>query len=196
MEGWLERYRGPLFFVVVVIALAGVLLFQVFRPAPTPDIIDSLTPAPSPDPTPTARPLRVYVSGAVRKPDVYTLAPDSIVKDAIEAAGGASGSADLDRINLASPVADGQHVYVPKLGEENPPIQPPSNQPDRDGKVNINTAAPAALEALPGIGPALAQRIIDYREENGPFAQPEDVMNVSGIGPATFEKLQEHISTR
>ena len=68
MEGWFERYRGPLFFVVVVIALAGVLLFQVFRPAPTPDIMDSLTPAPSPEPTPTARPLRVYVSGAVRKP--------------------------------------------------------------------------------------------------------------------------------
>jgi competence protein ComEA len=195
VDGWLERYRGPLFFVVVVIALAGVLLFQVFRPAPAPDIMDSLTPAPSPEPTPTARLLRVYVSGAVRKPEVYTLGPDSIVKDAIEAAGGASGSADLDRINLASPVADGQHVYVPELGEENPPVQPPSNQPDTGAKVNINTSAPAALEALPGIGPALAQRIIDYREENGPFSRPEDVMNVSGIGPATFEKLEGYITT-
>jgi competence protein ComEA len=183
-------------FGVVVAALVGVALIQFLRPERPPGIIDSLTPAPSPEPSATARPLRVYVSGAVREPDVYTLAPDSIVKDAIEAAGGASGGADLDRVNLASPVADGQHVYIPELGEENPPVQPPSNQPDRGGKVNINTAAPAALEALPGIGPALAQRIIAYREENGPFAQPEDVMNVSGIGPATFEKLEEHISTR
>lgn len=195
MEGMLERYRGPLFFVVVVAALLGAVLFQLLRPARPPGILDSLTPAPSPEPTPTARPLRVYVSGAVRQPDVCTLPPDSIVKDAIEAAGGASGSADLDRINLASPVADGQHVYVPEIGEENPPVQPPSNQAGTGGKVNINTAAPAALEALPGIGPALAQRIIDYREENGPFAQPEDVMNVSGIGPATFEKLEQLITT-
>ena len=195
MEGMLERFRGPLFFVVVVVALVGVALLQLLRPAHPPGVLDSLTPAPSPEPTPTARPLRVYVSGAVRRPDVYTLAPDSIVKDAIEAAGGASGSADLDRINLASPVADGQHVYVPELGEENPPVQPPSNQPDTGAKVNINTSGPAALEALPGIGPALAQRIIDYREQNGPFAQPEDVMNVSGIGPATFEKLEGHITT-
>jgi competence protein ComEA len=191
----LERFRGLLFFAVVVVALVGVALFQLLRPARPAGIFDSLTPAPSPEPTPTARPLRVYVSGAVRKPEVYTLAPDSIVKDAIEAAGGASRSADLDRINLASPLADGQHVYVPELGEENPPVQPPSNQPDTGGKVNINTSAPAALEALPGIGPALAQRIIDYREENGPFAHPEDVMNVSGIGPATFEKLEGYITT-
>jgi competence protein ComEA len=124
------------------------------------------------------------------------LAPDSIVKDAIEAAGGASGGADLDRINLASPVVDGQHVYVPELGEENPPVQPPSNLPDGGAKININTAAQAALEELPGIGPALAQRIIDYRDENGPFEQPEDVMNVSGIGPATYEKLEELITTK
>ena len=195
MEGWLERYRGPLFFIVVVIALAGVALFQVLRPAPTADIMDSLSPPPSPEPTPTAKPLRVYVSGAVRQPDVYTLASDSIVKDAIEAAGGSTDGADLDRINLASPVADGQHVYVPTLGEENPPIQPPSNQPASGGQVNINTADSAALESLPGIGPALAQRIIDYRQEHGPFAQIEDVMDVSGIGPATFEKMQDLITT-
>ncbi len=192
----LERYRGPLLFVVVVVALLGAAVFQLLRPARPPDIIDSLTPAPSPEPTATARPLRVYVSGAVRQPDVYTLAPDSIVKDAIEAAGGAGRTADLDRINLASPVVDGQHVYVPELGEENLPVQLPSSQLDTGGKVDINTAGSAALEALPGIGPALAQRIIDYREENGPFSQPEDVMNVSGIGPATFEQLEEHITTR
>ena len=196
MEGWLERYRGPLFFMVVVVALAGVALFQVLRPAPTVDIMDSLTPPPSPEPTPTAQPLRVYVSGAVRQPDVYTLAPDSIVKDAIEAAGGSTDGADLDRINLASSVADGQHVYVLTRGEENSPVQPPSNQPASGGQVNINTADSPALESLPGIGPALAQRVIDYRQEHGPFAQIEDVMDVSGIGPATFEKMQDLITTK
>jgi competence protein ComEA len=139
--------------------------------------------------------LRVYVSGAVQQPDVYPLPLDSIVKDAIMAAGGATGDADLDRINLALPVADGQHVYVPRLGEENSPVQPLSRQPASGGKVNINTADSAALDSLPGIGPALAQRIIDYRQEHGPFARLEDLMEVSGIGPGTFEKLRDLITT-
>jgi competence protein ComEA len=197
--GWLERYRGYLFFLLIVAILAGIALFEVLRPRPGPVLLDTPTPLPgsevTPEATPTPRPLRVYVSGAVKQPDVYLLAADSIVKDALLAAGGAADDADLDRINLASPLADGQHVYVPRQGEENPPVQPPAGQPATGSKVNINTADTTALETLPGIGPSLAQRIVDHRQANGPFGRIEDIMEVSGIGPATFDKIKELITT-
>jgi competence protein ComEA len=127
---------------------------------------------------------------------VYPLPPDSIVKDALLAAGGATDDADLDRINLALPVADGQHVYVPRLGEVDLPVQPPSSQPATGSKININTADAATLESLPGIGPAIAQRIIDYRQANGPFAHIEDIKNVSGIGDGILSKIQDLIVTK
>ncbi len=196
MEGLPERYKGILLFALIALTIAGVVLFQVLRPEPPPLILQSPTPSPLPSATPTPRPLRVYVSGAVHYPDVYSLPPDSIVKDAIVAAGGATEQADLDRINLALPVTDGQHIYVPHRGEENPPVQPPSRQSPTTGKVNINTADQSELETLPGIGPNLAKRIVDYRQAHGPFAQIEEIMNVSGIGPALFEKIRDSITTK
>jgi len=195
---WLDKYRWHLLLATVVVVIAGVIFIQLRRPEPPPLILSTATPFPSPEATPTPRPLRVYVSGAVHHPDVYTVAPDSIVKDALMAAGGPSDEADLDRINLAQPVTDGQQIYVPRIGEEKPPVLPPSgqrSQPIIAGKININTADLAALESLPGIGPALAQRILDYRQANGPFAGPEEIMEVSGIGPATFKGLQDLITT-
>ncbi len=101
-----------------------------------------------------------------------------------------------DRINLATELVDGQHVYVPHLEEEDTPVEWPSAPRAGDVRININTADAAALEALTGIGPALAQRIIDYRELNGPFARPEDVMNVAGVGPALFAQIEDSISTQ
>ena len=202
MESWWERYRGWLLFVTVIVALVGIILFQALRPRPEPIRLATLPPPslPSPEPSPTASPLRVYVSGAVQQPDVYTLPPGSIVKDALLAAGGATADADLDRINLALAVAEGQHVYVPHQGETDPPVQPPARQPAGQSaggeKVNINTADAASLEDLPGIGPSLAQRILDYRQAHGPFAQIEDIQEVSGIGPATFAEIQDLITTK
>ena len=195
MDQWLDRYRGILFFGLIVVALAAVVLFQILRPSSQPIMLSTSTPLPSPEATPTARPLRVYVSGAVQHPDVYTLPPDSIVKDAMLAAGGPAGDADLDRINLAASVADGQQIYVPRQGEEDLPLQTFSGQRSSDFRVNINTADAAALETLPGIGPALAQRILDHRQAHGPFLRVEDIMEVSGIGKATFEKLSDQITT-
>lgn len=195
MDEWFQRYRGVVF-AIIAIVVAGLVLFILFRPKSQPALLEhSLTPVPSPEPTSTPRPLRVYVSGAVQESDVYELPADSIVKDAVVAAGGATGKADLDRINLAQPLADGEHVYVPHLGEENPPVEPPSRQPAATGKVNINAADSAELEMLPGIGPVIAQRILDYRQAYGPFVQIEDIMEVTGIGPATFDKLQDLITT-
>jgi competence protein ComEA len=195
LEQWVERYRGVVFFVLIVLALAALILFQSLRTSPRSIELSTSTPLPTPEMTPTARPLRVYVSGAVRYPDVYALPPDSIVKDAMMAAGGPADDADLNRINLAASVADGQQVYVPRLGEESPPVQPPSGQSSSGGMVNINTADAADLESLPGIGPTLAQRILDYRQAHGPFAQIQELMEVSGIGPATFEGIRDLIKT-
>ena len=192
----LTRYRWLVLLGIVVLVLMALVLLQVFRPAPQPMRLNTAIPLPSQAVTSTPYTLRVYVSGAVHNPDVYTLPQDSIVKDAMEAAGGPTEEADLERINLALPVSDGQQVHVPRKGEDNPPVQPPSGQPAPGGKVNINTASPAVLESLPGIGPALAQRIADHRQTHGPFERLEDVMEVSGIGEAIFEGIRDLITIR
>ena len=196
MEQGLGRYRWILFLAIVGLVLTAVILIQARRPAPQPMILSTATPQPTQLATPTPYTVRVYVSGAVQHPDVYTLSQDSIVKDALEAAGGPTGEADLERINLALPVTDGQQVHVPRQGEDNPPVEPPSRLPAIGSKVNINTADLAALESLPGIGPSLAQRIIDYRQAHGSFERIEDIMEVSGIGEAIFEGLQDLITVR
>jgi len=193
---WLERFRAVLFFVCVVAAVIGIAFFEGRRPEPVPLVLTpSATSAPTlAAPTLTPGPLRVYVSGAVQHPDVYLLPPGSIVKDALLAAGGAITEADLISINLAHAVADGEQVHVPRVGEQSP-VRLPSVGPLAAAKVNVNTADMDALEALPGIGPELAQRILDYRQAHGPFAQIEDLLDVPGIGSGILEKIREEITT-
>ncbi|MFP4343939.1 MAG: ComEA family DNA-binding protein [Anaerolineales bacterium] len=150
----------------------------------------------TPRPTPTLRPLQVYVSGAVEAPDVVTLPPGSLVRDAVAAAGGASDAADLDAINLAAPLNDNEHVIVPARGS--PPAPEGSGvtpRPAGTGKININTATATQLESLPRIGPAKAQEIVAYREAHGPFQSIEEIQNVSGIGPGIFSSIEPHITT-
>lgn len=196
MEQWPTRYRWLLFLGIAAIALTAVILVQRSRSSPQPLILSTGIPQPTVEATPTPYTLRVYVTGAVHTPDVYVLPQDSIVKDAVEAAGGATEDADLERINLAVTVTDGQQIHVPRQGEDDSPVEPPSGQPATGGKVNLNTADSAALETLPGIGPTLAQRIIDYRQSHGPFERIEDLLQVSGIGQATFEGMKDLITTR
>lgn len=191
----LEQVRGVLFLVLVLVVLAGIVLLEAARRQPPPILLTTAVPPTAAGPAATPRPLRVYISGAVQQPDVYLLAADSIVKDALLAAGGPNSDADLDRINLAMPLEDGQQVYVPHRGEENPPVQLPSRASGAGDKVNLNTADLAELDSLPGIGPVTAQRIIDYRETHGPFARPETITEVPGIGEATLDKVRELITT-
>ncbi len=195
MDHWLERYRGLLFGVLIAAILVGVLLVQRHWSRPEPIILSTAVPSPSPEASATPAPLRVYVSGAVQRPDVYELPPGSIVKDALLVAGGASEEADLDRINLAATLADGQQIYVPHQGEQDLPVQPPAAESTGGTRININTASAEALETLPGIGPTLAQRIVAYRQANGPFAAVQDIMAVSGIGPAVFAQIGDLITT-
>lgn len=197
----LHRYRGYILLSLGWLIALGGILFAMRRPKPPPLEILPPPPTATPAPTPTPRPLRVYVSGAVQAPDVYELPADSIVKDAIVAAGGATDEADMEAINLALPLSDGAQVHVPRR-QENRPTPPAVSTPTpqasssstsgQAGKVNINTATAEELDTLPGIGPAMAQRIIEGR----PYGSIEDIMRVKGIGEATFEKLKDLITVQ
>jgi competence protein ComEA len=197
---WPERYRVYILILCGLGTVIGLVLFVANRPRPAPIIISTPIPtvAPPLEPSPTPHPLRVYVTGAVVNPDVYILPQASIVKDAVQAAGGATADADLDRINLALQVHDQQQIYVPRQGEDAVPIPPPGGRSvpvvPSGSRVNINTASLDELETLPGIGPAIAQRIIDYRSQNGGFATIEEIMDVKGIGPATFAEIEDAIT--
>jgi competence protein ComEA len=154
---------------------------------------DAASPEPSrPDATPTAETAIVYISGAVLRPDVYRVPAAARVKDVVLAAGGLAADADVGRINLAEHVADAQHIHIPREGEAEPApaLADDNTEPAGQGAlVNINTASAAELDGLPGIGPALLQRIEEYRTTNGPFQSVEDLRNVKGIGPALFAKI-------
>ena len=163
----------------------------------SPIVVSTPQPTPTPTPTATPAPIRIYVSGAVRSPDVYQLAPGSIVRDVIELAGGPSADADLARLNLAVELRDQQQVHVPRAGEAGVPL---SDGPhgtgggESGGLININTATPAELESLPRVGPSTAQKIVDYRQDNGPFETIEEIQAVSGIGEATFAGMADRIT--
>ncbi len=139
-----------------------------------------------------------YVVGAVNKPDVYELPINSIVKDAIEKAGGPTEEADLVAINLARKVKDGEEIIVPTkqvfLSDSNDPGNSTSTVgTNSNGKININTASAKELEALPGIGEVKSNAIVQYRKDYGLFRDIRDIMNVSGIGEVTFENIKDLI---
>ncbi len=134
-------------------------------------------------------PLRVHVAGAVERPDVYSLPPGAILQDAIGAAGGLRPDADLGRLNLAQALEDGQRIEIPLRVESDPTSG--SQLPSPEGQLNLNSATARELEQLPGIGPVLAQKIIEFREQHGPFQRFEDLLQVEGIGPAKLDGLRD-----
>jgi len=193
------RYRGYIIVCSVLSLIVGGAV-GYFTPRPqsnAPIVVSTPLPTAPPPPTPTTAPIRVHVTGAVRAPAVYRLSLGSIVQEAIEAAGGPATDADLEHINLALELRDQQQVYVPRHGEANPPPLVSGGATGGGGAaamVNINTAMAAELETLPRIGPTTAQRIIEYREANGLFRTIEDIQNVPGIGPATFDGFKDLIT--
>ena len=168
LRQWLERYKGVIVFsLIVLIIIGGVFLYQKHPWGGEPLEIVLTTPTPVLEPE-----AEIYVAGAVMNPGWYPLESDSL-ENAIMAAGGATSDADISRIKL----------YVYQSGE--------SFEPQ---KININRAQAWLLEALPGIGPTLAQRIVDYRNLNSPFGRVEDLMKVAGIGQATYDGLKDLIT--
>ena len=155
----------------------------------------------SPSATIVPRSVVVHVAGAVASAGVYSLAPSARVTDAVTAAGGPVADADLDALNLAAPLADGQRVYVPHVGEVDPAAVPSGLAPADQagdvtsrGPVNVNTATVDDLEGLPGVGPATAAAIVDDRTRNGPFASIDDLERVPGIGPAKLAALRDQVT--
>ena len=148
----------------------------------------------------------VYVTGAVKRPGVYVIAPNTRVHHAIDAAGGFSSFADPQALNLAEKINDGVHIKVPlresdNAGKDASARQAPLKQISGANvtsqqaplSININTADVQALQNLPGIGPKTAENIVTDRESNGPFGQVDDLMRVTGIGPKKMERLREYV---
>lgn len=158
--------------------------------------LDSLTTS---NPTPVV----VYVTGAVKSPGVVELNSSQRLKDAIELVGGFTEDADIGSINLAEFVKDEQHYVVTKIGETPSPQTVSSNTgtttpntANNNALININTATKEELKSLNGIGDALSQRIIDFREQNGAFSDIESIKNVSGIGEKKFEGIKDYITVQ
>lgn len=185
---------------ILAVLIVGGAVFWYVRSLPRPVTI-AATAVPSPPPVgavPSASPspavLIVHVAGRVQHPGVYEFHQGDRVIDAIRAAGGAREGADLRSINLAALLTDGQQIIVWKRGSgSSVPIPPTGGAPGSGSAtqlVNLNTATLDQLETLPGIGPALGQRILDYRQLHGPFASVDELVNVSGIGEKRLEDLR------
>lgn len=181
----MERYRTPLVLALLGLVAAGVLVLFSKQPGQGQPLQILL-------PTPTATSkgaMKVYVSGAVQRPGVYELRPDDRVEDALQAAGGPTQEADLERINLALRVRDEQQVHIPRRGE----TQPAGAAPGEPQKININTAPAELLDTLPGLGPVRSQRIVESRNKEGPFRSTQDMVERKLIPAATYEEIKDRI---
>ncbi len=150
-------------------------------------------------PVPKDERIVVYITGAVVRPDTYELPKNARVKDAVLAAGGLTGDAASERVNLAATLADAQHIHVPRISETtsstaDSPVDQASAGAAAGSQVDINSASAAELEDLPGIGQTLAERIIAYRTANGPFSSVDDLAKVPGVGTKLLEDLRPLIS--
>ncbi|MGP7961277.1 helix-hairpin-helix domain-containing protein [Sanguibacter sp. A247] len=210
---WAVTTRSVVMGVVVIVALAAALIVRALGSEPG-DVVHLPAVAASParggplapaggEPsshagteTAVVGPV-VHVVGRVRRPGVVTLGPGARVADAVDAAGGLRKDADVSSVNLARLVTDGEQIVVPRTGDEltrRPDAQAEPGAPQPAGgasHVDINSADAAALDALPGIGPVLAQRIVDHREQHGPFPDVAALSDVSGIGPALEKRLAD-----
>ena len=168
--------------LLVAAALAGTLVLSRLAAPGAPAV------APVP-PTVEDTPLWVHVAGEVARPGLYRLPAGARVADALAAAGGATGAARLGSLNLARPLEDGEQLVVP--GPAAAGAVPGART---DGKVDLNRASPAELDALPGIGPVLAARIVAYRDANGGFRAVRDLRRVQGIGEKLYRSLAELVA--
>jgi competence protein ComEA len=183
--------------IVVMVAVLGGAGLWYARSLPKPVTIARAAPGAvsqgsvSPSPAPT---IIVDVAGEVAQPGVYEFAEGDRVIDAIERAGGQLPKADLSLLNLAAPLTDGTQILVPKAGPPGAVVPGGGTAGSSAGLININAASATELETLSGIGEVLAATIVEYREQNGPFASVDDLMDVSGIGPATLEEIRDQVT--
>ena len=180
MPHW-RLWQLVLLIILMNLLASGLILLVATQPRGTPLVLEPIA---------TPAPLTVSVVGSVQAPGVYTLPPGSRILHAVEAAGGMTERADVEGINLAGFLRDGQQVFVPSLGIPSTPV----SIQERQGLVDINRATLDELMTLPGIGETRANDILTYRTQNGGFTAVEELMNVKGIGQSTFEKLKPYIT--
>ena len=192
-----------IFLLIMIIIVLGVILYKNFN------FEENFTinpPVNSLEDSPTVRievpPVIIHISGAVKNPGVYQLKSADRVIDAVKIAGGAIEEANLDAINLAALLRDGQKIIIPYKISKNSDEENDDNiyiniedmySSSTTDKININTANSNILQTLPGIGPVLSERIIEYRNQNGLFGIIDDIKDVSGIGEKKFEGIKELI---
>lgn len=170
---FLEKHRWPIIVALVLLIIIGAGVFSYIQTVlPSAAEITILPPSPE---------IYVYVEGEVVNPGVYLLKAGDRIADAIDAAGGFTEEAGQSAINLATLLRDRDQIHVFQVG-------------DFPQKISINRAEMWLLEVLPGIGEILAQRIVEYRDANGPFQRIEDLMNVEGLGQSKFDKLKDLIT--
>jgi competence protein ComEA len=200
----LRREPRRVFVALACLAGAGIVLWWLFRPptAAAPEVslprvsstlAAGATGAVGAGPGTTAAPIVVHVAGAVARPGVLRLPAGSRVVDAVDTAGGLTADADAGRVNLAAKVADGQRVFVPRIGEAAPADATGATATDAgaaSGPVDLNAATADQLDRLPGVGPATAAAIIEHRTRSGPFRAVDDLRDVPGIGDAKLAQLR------
>jgi len=185
------------FIIVGVLIIGSGALLLSSRPEPVQITIHPPLPTATPQPTSTPEPILVYITGEVHQPETTVeISYGSRVMDAIVAAGGFTDNANQTAVNVAGIVRDGDQIHVPAIiiSDVNNPNVDVLPTPSGGAVVYINTATLEELETLPGVGPGLAQRIIDYRTANGSFTSLADLDNVSGIGESTLDNIGELIA--
>lgn len=139
--------------------------------------------------------IKIHILGAVNYNGIIELESGSRISDAIEIAGGLTEIADVSKVNLAYVLEDGEKLYIPTIHDEND-IEYLISESGVNEKVNINTAKIDELQNIPGVGPSIAQAIIDYRDENGKFKSIEDIKSVSGVGESKYKKMEKYIKVK
>ncbi|MGI8408081.1 MAG: helix-hairpin-helix domain-containing protein [Actinomycetota bacterium] len=209
LDAALGEKRSALLALGLVAALTGIALLVILRESPArvapPSSYASWSPSDVASGAPTAggvnsmfvgEAVMVHVAGAVKAPGLYSLPVGSRVADAVEAAGGPTVKADLGTLNLAQLVLDGTKVEVLRKGSmpQAAPLSQPGSLSSSPSIISLNSADQAALETIPGIGPVTAEAILQHRDEIGGFTSLEQLLDVSGIGPATYESMRDFIS--
>ena len=204
MPVWLEKHKHMMIVLVIAIIILLLVLFRfqqkdevaVTEPIWMEAESEQLEKEKQ-DIKTTPEKIFIDLKGAIKKPGLYEVEEGERVYDVVEKAGGLLKTADEKQINFAMKLYDEMVIYIPEINELGPEVSYPAEMnSNNDEKVNINQADAAELETLPGIGPSKAATIIQYREENGSFKEIEELMNISGIGEKTFEKLKEQIRTQ
>lgn len=172
--------------LLVVAVVFGLRHLHGGRAAPTGAFAPLTVAAPGHAAAPGGKLLVVDVAGAVRRPGLYRLAAGTRIADAVARAGGAGPKADLDLVNLAAPLADGEQVVVPRRGA----AAAGSGEPSPTAPLDLNSASAEQLDALPGIGPETAAKIVAFRQAHGPFRTVEGLDAVPGIGPSRIDQLK------